>query len=213
MTAPAALVFDHDGVLVDSEPIAIDVWCTILNERGVRFERSEVEAMVGLTDAAAYALLAGRPGLPAFPDFLDEFERRRDARFEAELRPFPDAWESVRTLAAEGIPMAVATNATRELLELSLGITGLGRYFDTTVARTDVVNGKPAPDVYLEAASRLGVEPSRCMAIEDTSTGAQAAAAAGMRVVTVARNGSGLPGYASMPAIDADSILSWMGLR
>jgi HAD superfamily hydrolase (TIGR01509 family) len=211
MSTPAAVVFDHDGVLVDSEPIALDVWCRILDERGVPYQRSEVESLVGLTDPDAHARMADRPGMPALAEFMDEFEYRRDNRFVDELRPFSDAWEAVRTLAGEGIPLGVATNATRALLELSLEITGLGRYFDATAARTDVPHGKPAPDVYLEAARRLGIEAHRCLAIEDSATGAEAAAAAGMRVVTVARQGIGPEGFASIASIDAGLILTWMG--
>ena len=211
MTAPAAVVFDHDGVLVDSEPIALDVWCRILDERRVPYERSEIEAFIGLSDPDAHARIADRPGMPGLEEFIDEFEQRRDARFERELRPFPDAWEAVRHLAGVGVPLGVATNATRDLLRLSLEITGLGRYFEATAARTDVPNGKPAPDVYLEAARRLGVSPRRCLAIEDSATGAASAAAAGMRVVTVARRGVGPAGFASIPSIDADVILTWMG--
>jgi HAD superfamily hydrolase (TIGR01509 family) len=213
MTAPIAVVFDNDGVLVDSEPIALDVWCELLDEHGVGYEPREVDALVGLTDPAAHAQFAGRRGMPALQPFLVEFEERRNARFRRELRPFPDAWDAVRQLAAEGVRLGVATNATRDVLELTLAITGLDRYFEAAVARTDVAAGKPAPDVYLAAAARLGVDPSRCLALEDSPTGAAAAAGAGMRVVTVARDGHSFGGYASVPSIDAELILSWMGLR
>lgn len=214
MTAPVAVVFDHDGVLVDSEPIALEVWCRILDEHRVEYEPHEVEAFVGLTDHDAHARFADRLGMPDFPTFISEFERRRDARFVGELQPFPDAAETVRTLSAEGIPLGVATNATRSLLELSLDVTGLGRYFEATAARTDVARGKPAPDVYLEAASRLGVPPHLCLAVEDSATGAVAAAAAGMQVLTISRDGSWLStDFAAASAIDAGLILTWLGLR
>ena len=213
MSLPEAVIFDHDGVLVDSEPIALGVWRSILDEHAVEYRTHEIEAMVGLTDAASHASMAGRPGMPGFEEFIVEFEQRRDARFVEKLRPFPDAAEAVPALAFEGIPLGVATNATRKLLELSMSLTGLGRYFSASAARTDVAEGKPAPDVYLAVAAALGIAPAACIAVEDSATGAAAARSAGMRVVTVARTGSPPPGFASVPAIDAELLLTWMGRR
>lgn len=208
-----AVIFDHDGVLVDSEPIAHEIWCDILDEAGVRYDRAEVHGFVGLTDPDAHATMADRPGMPPLDQFLAMYESRRDARFTEELRPFPDAYQTVRVLAAEGVPLGVATNAPRSLLEMSLDLTGLGRYFQVKVARTDVPRGKPAPDVYLEAARLLATAPDRCLAIEDSMTGARAAAAAGMRVVTIARNGEAPGEFSSIRELDADLIMVWLGLR
>ena len=109
------------------------------------------------------------------------------ASFDRGLRVFPDAAECVAALAFDGVPLGVASTSRRDRLDLTLGRSGLARYFQATVAGDEVPRGKPAPDVYLAAAERLGVRPVDCLAIEDTGLGAAAAMAAGMRVIGVAR--------------------------
>ena len=110
------------------------------------------------------------------------------------------------------IPLAVASSSRRQALEWKLARFDLARYFQATVAGDEVAAGKPAPDVYLEAASALGVEPNRCLAVEDARNGAAAAVAAGMRVVVVSRDGSMMAPYATVSSVDASEIRSWMGL-
>jgi HAD superfamily hydrolase (TIGR01509 family) len=123
---------------------------------------------------------------------------------------FDDAADTVRSLAAQAVTMAVASSSRRHALEGKLELTGLDRYFDVIVGGDEVDHGKPAPDVYLEAAARLGVAPTACLAIEDADLGAQSAAAAGMRTVMVLRDGSVSPRYASVTEITADLISAWM---
>jgi HAD superfamily hydrolase (TIGR01509 family) len=106
--------------------------------------------------------------------------------------------------------MAVASSSRRHALEGKLELTGLDRYFDVIVGGDEVPHGKPAPDVYLEAARRLGVSAADCLAIEDADLGAASAVAAGMRVVMILRNGSISSKYASVSEITADVINSWM---
>ncbi|MEA3502956.1 MAG: HAD family hydrolase, partial [Actinomycetota bacterium] len=130
--------------------------------------------------------------------------------YEERLEAFPDAYDTVLSLAAQGIPMAVASSSRRPDLESKLALIGLDRYFDAFVGGDEVERGKPAPDVYLEAARRLGVPSSHCIAIEDAEHGAAAAVAAGMRAVMVKRDGSISPNYATVTEVTADLIAAWM---
>jgi HAD superfamily hydrolase (TIGR01509 family) len=123
---------------------------------------------------------------------------------------FDDAVATVRSLAAQGTTMAVASSSRRHALDGKLALTGLNRYFDVMVGGDEVEHGKPAPDVYVEAARRLGIPPADCIAIEDADLGAESAAAAGMRAVMIRRDGSISADYASVTEITADLISAWM---
>lgn len=187
---PRAVVFDCDGVLVDSEPHSAVAWVTALGRYGHRATPADVAACTGLGYAATYAHLAAvdpEVGLPSPQDLAPEVQAALAASFERGLRVFPDAAACVTALAFEGVPLAVASSSRRDRLDLTLRHSGLARYFAVTVAGDEVARGKPAPDVYLEAARRLGVAPRQCLAVEDTGHGAESAAAAGMRVMGVAR--------------------------
>jgi HAD superfamily hydrolase (TIGR01509 family) len=185
-----AVVFDCDGVLVDSEPHSAVAWVAVLGGYGHRVDAADVAACTGLGYAATYARLAAvdpEVPLPAPEDLAPEVLAALAVSFDRGLRVFPDAAACVTALAFDGVPLAVASTSRRDRLDLTLGRSGLARYFQATVAGDEVAHGKPAPDVYLAAAERLGVPPSACLAIEDTGHGAAAAVAAGMRVVGVAR--------------------------
>jgi len=205
-----AVVFDCDGVLVDSEPIADAVWAEVLAERGYEMSQADGDACRGITEAATYDYFSGRADLLPYDEHMAALDALRVPRFEEDLEAFPDAADTVRALAAQGIPMAVASSSRRHALDAKLEIVGLGRYFDAVVGGDEVEHGKPAPDVYLEAARRLGVAPSACLAIEDSDNGAAAGVAAGMRTVMIRRDGSISPTYASVTEVTAGLILSWM---
>jgi len=204
------VVFDCDGVLVDSEPIADAVWSEVLAERGHEMTEADGNACRGLTEPATYDYFAARVDLLPYVQHMAALDALRVVRFERDLVAFPDTEATVRALAAQGIPMAVASSSRRHALEGKLAIVDLGRYFDTIVGGDEVKHGKPAPDVYLEAARRLGVSPAACLAIEDSDNGAAAAVAAGMRTVMIRRDGSMSPVYASVSEVTADLILGWM---
>jgi HAD superfamily hydrolase (TIGR01509 family) len=124
-------------------------------------------------------------GLPAPPDEINaEVVRRMEARYEQELPLIAGAVEAVERLAGR-YRLAVASSSNRPLIDAVLSASGLARFFEATVSSEEVPHGKPAPDVYLEAARRLGVEPARCAAVEDSGNGIRAAQAAGMRVVAI----------------------------
>jgi HAD superfamily hydrolase (TIGR01509 family) len=206
------VVFDCDGVLVDSEPLAVSAWTETLAGYGYEITGEDIEASLGVTEDAMHARLARKAELPPYETLIEEIDEIRFALFEDRLEAFPDAVETVRTLALEGIPLAVASSSRRFALEWKLARFDLMRYFDAIVAGDDVARGKPAPDVFVAAAVGLGIDAKRCLAVEDARNGAVAAMAAGMRVVVVARSGAMMPPYATVSSVDASEIRSWMGL-
>jgi HAD superfamily hydrolase (TIGR01509 family) len=179
-----AVLFDCDGVLVDSEPIANRVLTHSLNRLGLALTQAETEHhFVGLPllqSMARIEALLGR-SLPA--DWYPQYQAERDKALTAELQPVAGIVALLQHLQDKRIPMAVASGAEREKLDLNLRLTGLGSYFGpNTFSGSDVERSKPAPDVYLLAARKLGIEPRRCAVIEDTATGTRAGVAAGMTV-------------------------------
>lgn len=189
MTA-VAVVFDCDGVLVDSEPHSIVSWLDVLSGVGHPAGASDVEACAGLGFAPTYGSLSEIAPLPppdeVFPILLAALRRS----FSRGLRRFPDTVAVLNACIAAGFPVAVASSSPRARLELTLEMAGIAGLIGVSVAGDEVVRGKPAPDVYLAAARHLGVEPSKCLAVEDTPAGIIAAVAAGMDVVAVHREGS-----------------------
>lgn len=207
-----ALIFDCDGVLVDSEAMATSAWATVVAGYGYEITDADIEASLGITEDAMHESLAEKADLPPYEQVIEEVDAVRFRLYEDGLEAFPDAVETVKTLALEGIPLAVASSSRRHALDWKLARFDLSRYFQATVAGDEVAAGKPAPDVFLEAAAGLGVEPERCLAVEDARNGAASAMAAGMRVVVVSRDGSMMAPYATVSSVDASEIRSWMGL-
>jgi HAD superfamily hydrolase (TIGR01549 family) len=182
-----AVIFDCDGTLVDSEPLAKAAWGRVLPRYGLEPTRDDWEAMFGRPYDAIYPYLAERASLPP-PDALwDEFVEVLFASIDIDLVTFDDAAEAVRELHRRGIPLGVASSSPRDRLDRTLQRCGLVDYFDVTVAGDEIDNGKPAPDMFLEAARRLGVDPLECVVVEDSPTGVAAAVAANMTVVGVLR--------------------------
>ncbi len=206
----SAVVFDCDGVLVDSEPIANDVWAVVLAERGYTLTAEDTVACLGTSEPTTYAYCAARADVLPYEEHMEAIDAIRTPIYEELLEAFPDAFDTVQSLAAQGIPMAVASSSRRSDLDSKLALTGLDRFFDAFVGGDEVEHGKPAPDVYLEAARRLGVSPSDCIAVEDAEHGAAAAVAARMRAVMVKRDGSISPNHATVTEITADLIAAWM---
>jgi HAD superfamily hydrolase (TIGR01509 family) len=207
-----AVVFDCDGVLVDSEPLAAEAWRRVLAEHGYALTDEDVEYCRGLTVADMYPYLASRADLPSFEDLLADVDAVRAPLYADHLEAFPDAVATVQALALDGIPLGVASSSRRRLLIEKLERFDLLRYFAAIVGGDEVDRGKPAPDVFLAAANQLGVAPKHCLVVEDAAAGAEAAVSAGMRVVIVHREGELIAGYASVSTIDATLIRSWMGL-
>ena len=180
----AAVVFDMDGVLVDTEHLWDEVREELTAEWGGRYTPEAQEAMMGMSSLEWSRYLHETVGLREAPETInEEVVRRMLARYEVELPVVPGALEAVRTLHAAGLRLAVASSSNRELIDVVLRRLELAALFAATVSSEEVGRGKPAPDVYLEAARRLDVAPSRCAAIEDSASGIRAAREAGMRVI------------------------------
>jgi HAD superfamily hydrolase (TIGR01509 family) len=181
----AAVVFDLDGVLVDSEHVWDEARRALAAERGGRWHDDASRDMMGMSSLEWSRYMHDAIGLEDAPEEISaEVVRRLTAIYREELRLLDGAEEAVERLAARW-PLAVASSSNRELIDLVLELSGLAPFFRATVSSEEVERGKPAPDVYLEAAHRLGVLPSRCAAIEDSHSGIRSAKAAGMRVVAI----------------------------
>jgi HAD superfamily hydrolase (TIGR01509 family) len=183
-----AAIFDCDGTLVDSEPLARIAWTRSLAPHGYEIDDIEYAGLVGRPYAHVHAFFADRiPGLEPLDAFWDGYSQRLFELIDSELVPFDDALETLRDLAARGLAVAVASSSPRSRLDRTLARAGLSDTFAVSVAGDEIANGKPAPDMFLAAAERLGVEPGRCAVIEDSAPGVAAGLAAGMTTVGVAR--------------------------
>jgi HAD superfamily hydrolase (TIGR01509 family) len=180
-----AVVFDLDGVLIDSEHVWDEARRALAAERGGRWNDRASRDMMGMSSLEWSRYMHDVIGLQESPEEISaEVVRRLQAIYREQLPLLPGAVEAVDRLAARW-PLAVASSSNRELIDLVLELSALDRRFRVTVSSEEVARGKPAPDVYLEAARRLGVEPGRCAAIEDSENGIRSAKAAGMCVLAI----------------------------
>jgi HAD superfamily hydrolase (TIGR01509 family) len=175
------VIFDCDGVLVDSELITNRVFAGMLSELGIQVSIEDMfERFVGRSMPQCLEIITGLLGRPVPDGFVEEYRAKSAAALRAELKTVPDI-EMV--LATVGLPFCVASSGTHEKMHTTLGITGLlpqfrGRMYSVT----EVARSKPHPDVFLYAARQQGVAPAACAVIEDTPTGVRAGVAAGMTV-------------------------------
>jgi len=180
-----AVVFDLDGVLLQSEEVWDGVRERYVRERGGRYDEQVQRAMMGMSAPEWSRYLHVEAGVPGEPEAInrDVVELMLEA-YRRELPLVPGAAEAVRRTAA-AVPLALASSSNREIFEEVLRLALLTDCFRATVSSEEVERGKPAPDVYLEAARRLGVAAARCAAVEDSHAGIRSAKAAGMRVVAI----------------------------
>ena len=182
---PDALIFDLDGVLLDSEPRWNEAKAALVLEAGGHWLNEAPRTMMGMSSPEWSAYLHDTLGVPMEPEaIVRDVVRRMEEGYRRDLPLLPGAQDAVRALARRW-PLGLASSANREIIDLVLDIAGLRDAFRVTVSSEEVARGKPAPDVYLEAARRLSVDPERCVAIEDSSNGLRAASAAGMIVIAV----------------------------
>ncbi len=180
-----AVVFDLDGVIVDSEQVWDDVREQLATERGGRWHDGAQAAMMGMSSPEWSAYMHDEIGLEESPEEINaEVVRRMLERYRHRLPLIDGAVDAVRRLAPE-FRLGVASSSNRPLIAAVLEHAGIAGLFDAVVSSEEVAGGKPAPDVYLEALRRLAVEPARAAAIEDSSNGIRAAHAAGMRVIAL----------------------------
>jgi HAD superfamily hydrolase (TIGR01509 family) len=180
-----AVIFDLDGVLLDSEQVWDEVREALVRERGGRWHERAQADMMGMSSLEWSRYMHDELGLSEEPEEISaEVVRRMLDRYRERLPLIDGAVEAVERLAARW-PLGLASSSNRELIDAALQASGLGPFFAVAVSSEEVARGKPAPDVYLEAARRLGVEPSRTAAIEDSANGLRSARAAGMRVIAI----------------------------
>ena len=210
-----AVIFDCDGTLVDSEPLSRRAWEQALAPYGYEVTDADLAACVGRSYPHTHGHFAERALLPGADAFWPVYSGELFALIDAQLEPFADALGAIAQLKARGVAIAVASSSARERLERTLQRAGLRDAFAATVAGDEVARGKPAPDMFLAAAERLGVAPSACIAVEDSVPGVESGLAAGMAVVAVARDSPVPPGldaaHRLVGELSADVILSAAG--
>ncbi len=176
------MIFDCDGVLVDSEPLSNTALAAALRAVGIRLTVEQTTAeFKGRSWASCERRIGELLGRPAPPALQHDYEARRDAAFRRALRPVPGIEAALDAIAG---PTCVASSGSHAKMRLTLGLTGLLERFEGRMfSATDVPNGKPAPDLFLHAAAEMNFAPADCVVVEDSEVGVTAARAAGMRVL------------------------------
>ena len=179
-----AVIFDMDGVLVDSEGMSCGAWLPVLERRGIEVRLAEIEDFIGQSDRAVLDHFRRLyPGADLGDGLIDEKEQKFFAAARGRLRPFPGLKRVLRRLESGGVPMAVASSGRHRKISFSLKTAGLEGFFDVVCSASDVPRGKPAPDLFLRAARLLEAEPGICSVVEDSVPGIAAAKAAGMKAL------------------------------
>jgi HAD superfamily hydrolase (TIGR01509 family) len=198
----SAVIFDMDGLLVDSEPLYMRAWQEAASQLGFEITDDHYFSLLGLPErdyeAAVLDALGGRFPMEKFRACWKQLWLKSVS--DGELRPKAGAVQLVAALRAARVPITIATSSPRERATLSLRSASLDSFFHHIVVSEDVAHGKPAPDAFLLAASRLGIPSSECLVLEDSVTGAEAGLAAGMSVVLV-------PDLADPPAEYIERVL------
>jgi HAD superfamily hydrolase (TIGR01509 family) len=180
-----AVVFDLDGVIVDSEQVWDDVRQIYTSEVGGTFTEEATRAMMGMSSPEWSRYMSESLGVPGTPEEINAaIVERMLERYGEDPPLIPGAVDAVRRIRARW-PLAIASSSNPELIEVVLRAAGIDSLFEAAVSSQEVARGKPAPDVYLEAARRLGRAPADCAAVEDSHAGIRSAKAAGLRVVAV----------------------------
>jgi HAD superfamily hydrolase (TIGR01509 family) len=203
-----AVVFDLDGVLIDSEQVWDDARRALACERGRRWPEHASKDMMGMSSPEWSRYMYEVVGLVDPPEEISaEVVRRLEDIYRRDLPLLEGAVAAVERLAAHW-PLGLASSSNRELIDLVLELSGLGRFFRVTVSSEEVARGKPAPDVYLEAARQLEIAADGCAAVEDSENGIRSAKAAGMRVLAIPNR---LYPPADEALAEADTVLASLG--
>ncbi len=181
-----AVIFDLDGVLMDSEWLAFQAWQELAAAHGGKLSKRCFSGMVGLSQENTALYVMEKSGAKfGVAEASAYIWQAVIAGLAQQIEPLPGAVDLVRTLAERGVPLAIASNGYKAYIDSALDGLRLSGHFPVRVGIDQVAEGKPAPDVYLRAAQELGVDPQRCLAVEDLRVGMQAAYAAGLRVIAV----------------------------
>jgi beta-phosphoglucomutase len=189
---PAALIFDMDGVLVDSNPFHLRKWVKLLNEHGIPFDSQELpQQVVGYRNDSLLRHFFG-PDLtaPERQALTEELEEKFRTAFKPHAEPLPGLRELITQASQNGVAMAVASSAMRKNVEFVVDAVGLRPYFRCLLNGDEVTHAKPDPEIYIKAAEKLGFAPERCVGFEDSFVGIEAAKNAGLRCVAI---GSSFP--------------------
>ena len=198
-----AVVFDLDGVLWDGEPLYHEAFNVVLRPLGHEVTATEYEQIIGSSVEAAWEWVIGRFKLSGPPEqFLAAYDAAVLDLLARPVEPLPGVRETIARLKSIPVPVGLASASLRQWVDATLAGIGLTDEFDTTVSASEVEHAKPAPDLYLQAAEKLGVPAAECIAVEDTRTGVASARAAGMYVVQVRAASTALP-----PIEEADAVI------
>ena len=188
-----AVVFDMDGVIIDSEPIHCEIAVEVLRSFGGEPKEYEIHEFIGVTNQAMWSTLKERHNLDAtVEEILERHQEYKKRHFFQERIELIDGIEElIKKAAGSGLKIALATSSPKFLAEHILNSTGLMPYFNVVVTADDITRSKPDPEIYLKAADLLGIEPRFCVAVEDAELGMKAARGAGMRVIAFLNPNSG----------------------
>lgn len=182
----AAVVFDMDGVLIDSEPLHYEALRSVLAEEGHEWTRTQNELLLGTTVTDSFRIIGDIIPLSRRAEaYIPIYDRRVTDVLRGPLEPAPGALRLIRSLADLRVPMAVASSSLRSWIDATITSLDVGEYFRVIVSGQDVERGKPAPDIYVRSANVLGVASEHCIAIEDAPNGIESAHRAGMPVIAV----------------------------
>jgi HAD superfamily hydrolase (TIGR01509 family) len=194
------VIFDCDGVLVDSEPLSMRADVELLHQFGIKMSEAEAHTrFVGTTFQAMLDMMTAEYAIMFPPGLHDVKNRRVEELYRNELKVVPGVEEVLWELKARGLSVSIGSNSPKARVELAVSLTGIAGHFDRIVSYQDVANGKPAPDIFLKAAKLAGVDIKECLVVEDSLTGVTAAVAAGMRTI-------GFTGTHAQPAHHADGL-------
>lgn len=187
MRGPArAVIWDMDGIIIDSAPYHLKAWQEVFAKRGLNFTDDDFHSSFGMRNDT---IIGGFLGEGASDEEIAAIGQEKEASFRLKIRqnprPLPGVVTLMAALAERGLKMAIASSAPRENIELVINTLGIARYFTVIISEKDVTRGKPEPDGYLLAAKRLGVKPENCLVIEDAIVGVTAARRAGMHCLAV----------------------------
>ena len=177
------IIFDCDGVLVDSERMSLSSWLPVLARHGIPAVIAQIEPFIGKSDRAVLDHFRRLANVPLGDELLEERQAEYFRMARGNLRAFPGLVAVLAQLRAQGVPVAVASSGRPQKIQFNLEQSRLTEFFDVVVSSVEVERGKPAPDLFLLAARRLGLAPEQCAVVEDSIFGLQAARSAKMRAL------------------------------